>query len=61
MGMGVVNRSLIIDSQLSKLFAYPNVWIVELAKGVRIIEVGLHIVTRCFHLKDTLGIIIIIQ
>ena len=41
MGVGVVNRTSNMDSGLSKLFAYPNAWILELAKGVRIIEVGL--------------------
>ena len=32
-----------IESSLSIIptFAYPNAWILELAKGVRIIEVGL--------------------
>ena len=33
MGVGVVNRILNIESQLSKLIAYLNAWIVELAKG----------------------------
>ena len=43
MGMGVVNHTSNIDSRLSKLFAYPNACILELAKGVWIIEVGLYI------------------
>ena len=42
MGVGVVNRTLNIDSRLSELFAYPNTWSLELAKGVWIIEVGLY-------------------
>ena len=42
MGMGVVSSTSNIDSQLSELFAYPNTWILELAKGVQIIEVGLY-------------------
>ena len=42
MGVGVVNRTSNMDSRLSKLFANPNAWILELAKGVRIIEVGLY-------------------
>ena len=41
MGVGVVNRTSNMDPRLSKLFANPNAWILELAKGVRIIEVGL--------------------
>ena len=31
-----------IDSRLSKLIGYPNAWILELAKGVWIIKVGLY-------------------
>ena len=42
MVVGVVNRILNIDSRLSEHFAYPNASILELAKGVRIIEVGLY-------------------
>ena len=42
MGVGVVNHTSNIDSRLSELFAYLNAWILELAKGVRIIEVGLY-------------------
>ena len=44
MGVGLVNRTSNIDSQLSEVFANTNGWILELAKGVRIIEVG-HVYT----------------
>ena len=42
--MGVVNciSNTCIDSQLSKLFAYLNAWILELAKGIQLIEVVLY-------------------
>ena len=36
----MVNRTSNVDSRLSKLLAYLNAWILELAKGVQIIEVG---------------------
>ena len=36
-GSGVVNHTSNIDS----IITYPNAWILELAKGVQIIEVGL--------------------
>ena len=39
MMVGVVNRTSNIDSRLSELFAYLNASILELAKGVWIIEV----------------------
>ena len=38
MGVGVINHTL---TCLSELEAYPNALILELAKGVRIIEVAL--------------------
>ena len=43
-GVGMVSRTLNIDSRLSELSVYPNAWILELAKGVRIIEAGLYII-----------------
>ena len=47
----MVNRISNIDSRLSKLFAYLNAWILELAKGVRIIKVGLYMhLCMCFLL-----------
>ena len=42
MGVGVVSHTSNIDSPLSELFAYLNAWILELAKWVWIIEVGLY-------------------
>ena len=41
MGVGKVSRTSNSDSRLSELFAYPNTWILELAKGVK---VGLYMV-----------------
>ena len=34
MVVGVVNRTSNVGSQFSKLMAYPNAWILELAKDV---------------------------
>ena len=42
MVVGVINRTSNIDSQLSELLAYPNTSILELAKGVQIMEDGLY-------------------
>ena len=42
MVVGVINRTSNIDSQLSKLLAYLNTSILELAKGVQIMEDGLY-------------------
>ena len=50
MGVGVVSRTLNIDSRLSELFTYRNAWILELAKGVQIIEVGLYTCNRLYTL-----------
>ena len=41
MGVGVVNSTSNVDS-IIRTFAYLNAWILELAKGVWIIEVGLY-------------------
>ena len=41
MGVGGVNPTSNIDSRLSKVFTYPNDFILERGKGVQIIEVGL--------------------
>ena len=44
----MVNRTSNIDSRLSEFFAYyPNAWILELAKGARIIEVRLYLLSSC--------------
>ena len=57
MGVGLVNRTSNIDSQLSELFANSNAWILELAKGVQIIEVG-HVYTSAYimylHMCNTM-------
>ena len=42
MVVGVINRTSNIDSQLSELLAYLNTSILELAKGVQIMEDGLY-------------------
>ena len=38
----MVSHTSNINSQLSEVVAYPDAWILELAKGVWIIEVGLY-------------------
>ena len=42
MVVGMVNCTSNIDSELSELLAFPNTSILELAKGVQIMEVGLY-------------------
>ena len=50
----MVNCTSNIDSRLSERFAYPSAWILELAEGVWIIEVGLYEPFRmCISIVDS--------